>query len=123
MTHRPKYLDLARIRLPLPGFVSILHRISGFLLFLFIPVLLFFLQESLSSGMEFSRMQGVLSTLPAKAVAILLLWAFFHHFCAGIRFLLLDMDIGIKLESARRGSRWVMIASLLFTLLAGVLLW
>lgn len=123
MTHRPKYLDLARIRLPLPGFVSILHRISGFLLFLFIPVLLFFLQESLSSGMEFSRMQGVLSTLPAKAVAILLLWAFFHHFCAGIRFLLLDMDIGIKLESARRGSRWVMMASLLFTLLAGVLLW
>ncbi|MHB1299831.1 MAG: succinate dehydrogenase, cytochrome b556 subunit [Burkholderiales bacterium] len=123
MKHRPRYLDIRRIRLPLPGFVSILHRASGFLLFLAIPVMLFFLQESLSSGQGFANLQNLLSTFPVKAILIFLLWAFLHHFCAGIRLLLLDMGIGLSLQSARASSRAVMLAGLFFTIFMGAWLW
>ena len=56
---RPKYLDLARIRLPVPGFVSILHRISGAALFLFAGVLLYLFQESLQSPESYVRFRAL----------------------------------------------------------------
>jgi succinate dehydrogenase / fumarate reductase cytochrome b subunit len=120
---KPKYLDLTRIRLPLPGFVSILHRASGLLLYLAIPFLLYVLEESLGSNRDFDRIKNMLDAMPMKLIVILLLWAFLHHLCAGIRFLLLDMGIGVSLDSARAGSRWVMASSLLLTLYSGIMLW
>ncbi len=123
MKHRPRYLDIRRIRLPLPGFVSILHRTSGFLLFLAIPFMLFFLQESLNSSQDFANLQDLLSTFPVEAILIFLLWAFLHHFCAGLRLLLLDMGIGLSLQSARASSRAVMLAGLFLTLFMGAWLW
>ena len=123
MRHRPRYLDIRKIRLPLPGVVSILHRMSGFLLFLGIPLMLFFLQESLSSSQGFASLADTLSTLPAKMILILLLWAFLHHFCAGIRLLLLDMGIGLSLQSARASSKAVMLTGIFLTLALGVWPW
>ena len=123
MKHRPRYLDIRRIRLPLPGFVSILHRTSGFLLFLAIPFMLFFLQESLSSNQSFANLRDMLSTFPVKTILIIMLWAFLHHFCAGIRLLLLDMGIGLSLQSARASSKAVMLAGIFLTLVMGVWLW
>ncbi|MBY0577448.1 MAG: succinate dehydrogenase, cytochrome b556 subunit [Burkholderiales bacterium] len=123
MKHRPKYLDLKRIRLPLPGIVSILHRASGLILFIFIPFLLFLLQSSLQSGQDFSLLVSRLASVPAKLSLVFLLWAFLHHFCAGVRILLLDMDIGVSLKTARASSKWVIAASLLATLLIGMSLW
>jgi len=123
MKHRPRYLDIRRIRLPLPGVVSILHRMSGFLLFLGIPLMLFFLQESLSSSQGFASLADALSTFPTKTILIFLLWAFLHHFCAGIRLLLLDMGIGLPLQSARASSKAVMLAGILLTLVLGAWLW
>ena len=123
MKQSPIYLDLTRIRLPLPGFVSILHRVSGFFLYLSMPFVLYWLERSLESKEGFDSFVSMLSSFPARLSMLILLWAFFHHFCAGIRFLLLDIDIGIALGPARTSSKWVLAASLFLTLIAGASLW
>jgi succinate dehydrogenase / fumarate reductase, cytochrome b subunit len=121
---RPVYLNLVQIRLPLPGFVSILHRISGAALFLIgIPLALYALQESLASPDAFARLAAIFSKPLAKLVLIGLVWAYLHHFCAGIRFLLLDLDQGIQLKPARQSSVIVLVVSLVLTVIIGARLW
>jgi len=121
---RPVYLDLVRIRLPLPGIVSILHRVSGALLFLVgIPLLLLGLRATLSSGEAFERLSWFLSQPLVKLLLIALIWAYLHHCCAGIRFLLLDIHRGIELAPARRSSVAVLAVSLALTLMIGARLW
>lgn len=120
---RPKNLDLTTIRLPLPGKVSILHRVSGVGLFLFLPVLLWLFSASLTSVETFATFGSVVSSLPAKVVLAGLLWAFVHHFCAGVRFLLLDLHVGIEKEAARKSAAVVFAVSIPLTLILwGVLL-
>jgi succinate dehydrogenase / fumarate reductase cytochrome b subunit len=124
LKQRPVYLDLVRIRLPLPGIVSILHRISGTLLFLIgIPLLLAGLAASLESPESYADVKAAFANPLAKLVLIGLLWAYLHHFFAGIRFLLLDLLKGIDLASARRSSAAVLVASLALTLIVGARLW
>lgn len=120
---RPKHLDLAKIRLPLPGIVSILHRISGFGLFLFLPFLLYLLHSSLASPDSYVRYRGLIDNPLIKIVLIGLVWAYLHHFCAGLRFLALDVHWGIELPQARNTSRIVLAVSLVLTLILGVFLW
>jgi succinate dehydrogenase / fumarate reductase cytochrome b subunit len=121
---RPVYLNLVAIRLPLPGIVSILHRMSGAVLFLFaIPLLLLAVQCSLASPGDFAALKSVLAHPLAKLVAIGFVWAYLHHFCAGIRYLLIDLRIGDDLAPARRSSAVVLAVSLALTLVAGVRLW
>lgn len=121
---RPVYLNLARIRLPLPGFVSILHRISGAVLFLVgIPLALFGLQTSLESAEGFATLTEMFAYPVAKLVLIGLLWAYLHHFFAGIRFLLLDLHVGDDLRPARASSVAVLVVSLALTLIIAVRLW
>ncbi len=120
---RPKNLDLATIRLPLPGKVSILHRVSGAGMFICFPVLLWLFSASLSSPESFATFKSVAGMLPVKVVLAGLLWAFVHHFCAGIRFLLLDLHIGIEKEEARKSAVAVLAVSIPLTLILwGVLL-
>jgi len=120
---RPKNLDLTTIRLPLAGKVSILHRVSGAGLFLFLPVMLGLFSASLTSADTFATFKSVFSTLPAKVVMAGLIWAFVHHFCAGIRFLLLDLHVGIEKEAAAKSAGIVLAVSIPLTLvLWGVLL-
>lgn len=120
---RPKHLALSQIRLPLPGFISILHRVSGVLLFLALPLLLWALQNSLLSIETYTQMAEVLRYPFSKLVLLGLIWAFLHHFCAGIRYLVIDLDYGVRLAQARASSKWVMFASLALTVLIGVRLW
>ena len=121
---RPVYLNLVRIRLPLPGIVSILHRLSGAALYLVgLPLLLFGVQRSLASPEAFDSFRGALSNPLAKIVLIGLIWAYLHHFFAGIRFLLLDVQQGIELKPTRVTSVVVLVASLALTLIVGVRLW
>lgn len=121
---RPKNLDLTTIKLPLPGFVSILHRVSGAGLFLMLPLLLWLFQSSLESAESFETFQAFLANPLAKILLLGLLWAYLHHFCAGIRFLLLDVHVGIELEAARMSSKVVLAVSLVATAILGVtLLW
>lgn len=120
---RPKHLDLAKIRLPLPGIVSILHRISGFGLFLFLPFLLYLLHSSLASPASYVRYRGLIDNPLIKIVLIGLVWAFLHHLFAGLRFLALDVHWGVELAQARNTSRIVLVVSLVLTLILGVFLW
>ena len=121
---RPVYLNLVRIRLPLPGIVSILHRISGAALFLFAtPLVLFAMQASLESAAGFASVQSIFAHPLCKLVLVGLLWAYLHHFFAGIRYLLIDLHIGDDLTPARQSSVAVLVASVALTLIIAVRLW
>jgi succinate dehydrogenase cytochrome b subunit len=121
---RPVYLSLTRIRLPLPGIVSFLHRVSGAGLFLVgLPVLLYAVQASLTSPESFASLRALFAMPLVKIVLIGLVWAYLHHFCAGLRYLLLDVHQFIDLKPARQSSAVVLIASLALTVLIGIWLW
>ena len=120
---RPKFLDLTKIRLPVPGLVSILHRISGAALFLSAGVLLYLFQESLASPESYVRFRAVADHWLAKLFLTGMLWAFLHHFFAGLRYLLLDVDIGSELRTTRAVSWGVLGTSLVLTVVLGACLW
>lgn len=121
---RPKNLDLTSIKLPLPAKLSILHRVSGVGIFLMLPLLLWIFQASVTSPESFAAFQAVAGHPLLKLILAGLIWAFMHHFCAGIRFLLLDMHVGVDLQPARQSSVVVFAVSLALTaVLWGVLLW
>jgi len=120
---RPKHLALHLIKLPLPGFVSILHRVSGLALFLGLPLLLLMLQYSLRSIVTYTELMDVLAHPLAKLVLLGLLWSFMHHFCAGLRYMAIDLHYLRSLKQARDSSKVVMIVSLALTILIGVQLW
>ena len=124
---RPKYLSLTallfEIRLPLPGWMSILHRVSGLLLFLAVLWLLFMLDRSLASEAGFESVRRYAGLPLVKLSLLVLIWAYCHHFCAGIRFLFLDLDKGVDLASARLTSFVVLVVSLALTVWLGVKLW
>jgi succinate dehydrogenase cytochrome b subunit len=125
--NRPKYLNLRailfEIRLPLPGWVSIMHRASGALLFASIVWVLFMLDRSLASERDFAFVQHYLGLWPVKLALLVLIWAYCHHLCAGIRFLLLELQKGWDKQSARLSSIAVFAASLALTALFGAKLW
>ena len=122
--NRPVFLDLARIRLPITALISIVHRITGIVLFLSIPFAIYLLGLSLSSQLEYNHVQGLLGHGPVKVLVIFILWALSHHVFAGLRFLLIDFGVGVERDEARR-TAWVVaigsVASLL--MIAGILLW
>jgi len=93
--NRPFFLNLLKIRLPVTGFVSILHRISGMLLFLSIPFAVYLFELSLQGEKGFLQAHELLSLPLIKLILLVLLWSIIHHFFAGIRFLLTDFDIGL----------------------------
>jgi len=120
---RPKHLDLTKIRFPVMAIVSGMHRISGAVLFLFIPLLLWLLQQSLATQQTFESFKSAVSSPLLKLVLLGLLWAYLHHLCAGIRHLALDLDRGTELGAARASSHVVLIVSVGLTLAAGAMLW
>jgi len=98
---RPVFLNLLQIHLPLMGWVSIAHRITGIMLFLSLPLPLWLWQRSLASAEDFTRIAQWLEDWPLRLMLLLLLWWFLHHLFAGLRVLLLDMEIGSDLQTAR----------------------
>jgi len=104
---RPVNIDLRTIRLPIGGVVSILHRITGVVLVLAIPVLLYVLQMSLASADSYARLLEFFRTVPGRIVAMLFMLAIAHHLFAGVRHLMLDLDIGISRNAARNSAWWV----------------
>ena len=112
-SNRPRFLNLIQIRLPMTGLISIFHRVSGVLLFLFLPFLLYLLQLSLNDAMSFDDAQAILSGWPARIAGLFLLWLFAYHLFAGVRVILIDMDLGSDLVTARRSALLVLISALL----------
>ena len=122
---KPEYRNiglakLATYRLPLAGKVSILHRISGLLLFVSLPFLLYLLDQSLTSEISFDTFKGVLSYPLIKIVVLVLAWAFMFHFCAGIRFLLLDTHRAVSKEGGKQTSIVVLAVSSLLTIVVAL---
>lgn len=120
---RPKNLNLFTIRFPLPAIVSILHRISGIILFILIPFALWGLQLSLTSEQDFTNLQLFFSTPLIKIIIWGFLSAFIYHFVAGIRHLLMDIHIGEELASGRCTSVLTLVISILLIALMGIWLW
>ena len=101
--------DLVRYRLPVPGVLSILHRVSGALMFLALPAILALFDLSLRSELSYQQLQQLAGGWVVKTGLALLAWALLHHLAAGIRYLLLDLDWGVEREPARR-SAWIVFA-------------
>ncbi len=124
MNHkRPVNLDLGSLKYPPMAIASILHRISGLVLFLLLPFMLYLLGTSLRSAESFDHMQQFLTCSYCK----LLLWAFsaalMFHLLAGLRHILTDIGFGEHLSESRTGAIIVMALSLILTVLLGVWIW
>ena len=121
---RPVYLNLIAIRLPLPAVVSILHRITGALLFLVgIPLLLWFIQRSLASPDAFEAAMRPLKTPLGKLVLFGLTWRYLFHLLAGLRHLALDLHVGIQLAPARSSAAVLLVLSVVLAVAIAVRLW
>lgn len=112
------------INLPLPAVISILHRVSGVVLFFpGIPILLYSLQMMLDSPQSHDEFHMILACIPVKTGLTILLWFFMHHLCAGIRYLALDLHYGAELKQARISSGLVFIVGIILTILFGTVIW
>jgi succinate dehydrogenase cytochrome b subunit len=121
---RPVFLSLLAIRQPLPAVVSILHRVSGALLFVIgIPLLLWGTQMSISSPDAFAQFKTIVAHPFSKLILLALAWAYIHHLLAGLRHLALDLHVGVELAPARRSSAIVLVISVLLTAIVAVRLW
>lgn len=115
-----RLIDAIGYRLPLAGFVSILHRASGMLMFLLLPFILYMLDQSLGSYQSFYELQYLTSSIFVKLVILSLVWAYLHHFCAGVRHLLMDFHIGLEKTSSRHSAIIVLLISLSLSLLVAL---
>lgn len=100
-------INIAQIvayRLPAAGISSILHRVSGALMFLLLPFTLWMLDKSLTSEISFGTFKSVTSNWFAKLVILALLWAYLHHFLAGVRHLLMDVHLFLEKDSSRKSA-------------------
>lgn len=123
IAERPRFLNLMKIRLPLPGVLSILHRISGVIMVLAIPFLIYLLDLSLRGAEGFAAASAVLDMLLIKLGIAVIVWGLFHHLFAGIRYLLLDMDVGIEKQQARASSWIVFGVSIVVALIVMGVIW
>jgi succinate dehydrogenase / fumarate reductase cytochrome b subunit len=92
---RPVYLNLFKIKLPIAGIMSIIHRVSGVLMTFAIPLLIYLLAMSLSDAQQFDQLKTLILSWPGQLLLFCAYWALLHHLFAGVRYLLLDIDIGI----------------------------
>lgn len=121
---RPKYYDLNLLHLPAPGIVSIFHRISGLLLFLVgVPALLAALAATLESESAWNAWRSALANPLAKLALIGATWLYVHHFIAGIRYLLLDLHLGVHKAPAQASAKLVLALGAAVTLLIAWRVW
>lgn len=101
--------ELMNYRQPFSAIVSIMHRVSGFMMFVLLPFILYLLQESIRSEISYAHFQGIASHPFAKLVILALVWGYMHHFCAGIRHLVMDTHVGLDKDSARKSAVTVLV--------------
>ena len=122
-TKKIKNLNLFTIKFPVLALVSILHRMSGVFLFLLMPVITISLWYSLISEHYFFEVINFFKWWPIKFILLILIWGITHHILAGTRHLLLDLQLGLDLITARFSSKTVLLISFLITFFVGLLLW
>lgn len=121
--NRPVNLDFKTLHLPLPAITSILHRISGVIVFGGVFVLLWLLSASLESESGFTDVQNWLAAPLVKVVVWGILAGLLYHLIAGVKHLVMDLGIGETLEGAKTGAKLVVVISVMAIVLAGVWLW
>jgi succinate dehydrogenase / fumarate reductase, cytochrome b subunit len=114
---RPVHLNLAKIRLPVGGVMSIIHRLTGVSMFLSIPLFIYLLDRSLISEQGYAEALRLLHTPLGKLMLFALMWSLMHHLLAGIRYLLIDVDLGVDKPTARTTALLVIVAGPLLGLL------
>ena len=122
---RPKYLSLFTLapKMSITAKISILHRLTGFLLFISIPLLLYVLHRSLISPDFYTAFYGVITSPVIKLIYLVLIFGFIYHLCAGIRFLFLDMHIGVDIKTAKKTAWFTILISISLTAILGVMVW
>jgi len=112
---KPKFLNLFQIAMPVTAIVSILHRLSGLLLSLFLPVLIYGFYQSVQSKTKFDSIVAYFDSVLFQFILICFVWSLTHHILAGIRYLLIDVDIGVTLASATVTAWFINISSVIVT--------
>lgn len=120
---RPINLDLGSLKYPPMAIASILHRISGLVLFLLLPLMLYFLNLSLRSEASFDQLQMILIRPEVKGVLWIFCAALVYHLVAGIRHLFMDMGFAEQLDAGRRSAIAVMLIALVATIFLGFWIW
>jgi succinate dehydrogenase / fumarate reductase, cytochrome b subunit len=121
---RPVYLNLPRIRQPIPAIASILHRISGALLFFVgVPLVLWGVQATLASPESYEAFRAFMARPIVKLVVLGLVWAYLHHLFAGLRHLLMDVQVGLDLGPARHSAMAATVGAIVVTLVLAFRLW
>jgi succinate dehydrogenase / fumarate reductase, cytochrome b subunit len=125
-----RLLDALGYRLPLAGVVSILHRASGGLMFILLPFIIWMFDTSLTSEISYAKFTSVFAGgvgfLPGwffKLVALALIWAYLHHFIAGVRHLWMDATHAVTLEFGRKSAVFTLALSAVLTLALGAKLY
>ena len=119
---RPKNLDLLSVKFPMSAVMSVGHRAAGILLFLSLPYFITIFQLSLFNEEGFMQAKSELQGPLAKIFFLIAIWALAHHFLAGIRYLLLDVDIGIEKKWAQKTAVLVMVSGfIIFSIASAVL--
>jgi len=120
---RPVNLDIGTIQLPVTAYVSILHRVSGVVLFGAVGLFLWILDSSLSSEESFNSIKVFMSTLTVQIIIWLSLAALIYHLVAGLRHLVMDYGYGETLSGGILGAKLVLTFSAVLMLMAGFWLW
>ena len=122
-----RLVDALQYRLPLAGVVSILHRVSGVIMFLLMPFIIWMFDTSVSSEISYSQFTSVFSGgagfVPGwffKLVALVLIWSYLQHFIAGLRHLWMDATHAVSQEFGRQSAVFTLASSLLLTLALGI---
>ena len=121
MSKRPVNLNLLSMRFPLTAIASILHRLSGFFLFLVIPLILALMSASLGSPEGFFTLHACLTHFFTKFLLLIFLAALFYHLLAGIRHLLMDYGIGESLGAGKCSA--ITVISVAIVLMIGIGMW
>lgn len=121
--NRPVNLDIGTIKLPITAYASILHRISGVVLFVAAGILLWTLDASLASEESFNSLKHKLAHPLVKLVFWGILVALGYHLLAGVRHLIMDFGIGETLEGGARGAKIVLVGGVILAVLSGAWIW
>jgi succinate dehydrogenase / fumarate reductase cytochrome b subunit len=121
-----RLIDATQYRLPAAGWVSILHRVSGVLMFALLPFVIWMLDTSLTSEISYGvfrdAMSGGIGIFPGwflKLLALALIWAYLHHFIAGVRHVWMDVTHSVSKEFGANSAVFTLAVSILLTLALG----
>jgi len=109
-SRRPVHLNLFKIKLPIGGIMSIIHRATGVFMFLALPVLIYLLDLSLADASGYAEASAALHGVFGTLFVFLIMWSVAHHLLAGIRYLLIDVDLGVDKDIARQSALGVVVA-------------